>query len=334
MLKKIPLSGLVPGMYVQQLGKSSAVVKIKNAGWVNSQETIDKMAKQGITHVYIDPDKTRVEEPQTQPEPEPVSTSDEYSFEPIVALEVEMEKAIQLYDEAKNFQQKALNDAAAGRKIDVKAMETVADNLIDSIFRNQDALGMLTRIREKDAYLLEHSISVSVLIGIFAKFLKLDKKLIHEACLGAIMHDLGKVRVPEEVLHKPGRLDEQEFNQIKRHPLHGRDIVNESGSRIPDVSYDIILNHHEKLNGKGYPFGKQDYELSQIDRMAAICDIYDALTADRCYKKGMLPSTALSIISSMAPEELDQELVYRFIRCFTPYPLGTMVRLITISLQS
>jgi len=329
MLKKIPLSQLQPGMYVQQLGKANTILQIKTAGWVNTESTIKSMAAQGITHVYIDPDKTRPQQP-TSPIVETETDdpdSQDYSFEPVVALNVEMERASQLYAEAKQYQSKALKDAAAGRSIDVQSMQQISEGFIDSIFRNQDALGMLGRIREKDAYLLEHSINVSILLGIFGKYLKLDKQQIYQACLGGIMHDLGKVRVPEQVLDKPGRLTEEEFEQIKRHRLHGRDIINESQIKLPDTAFNIIVHHHEKLNGRGYPFGKDASELSQIERMSSICDIYDALTADRCYKKGMLPSTALSIIKSMVPDELDEELVLQFIRCFTPYPLGTMVRL-------
>ena len=326
MLKKIPLSQLQPGMYVQQLGKANTVLQVKNAGWIQSQTTIKTLSKQGITHVYIDTSKSRVVE-GAAPESEAAPQKPSYSFEPSVALDLELERANQLYQEAKRYQQKALQDAAAGRAIDVGSMEQITQGFLDSMFRNHNALGMLTRIREKDAYLLEHSINVSILLGIFGKFLNLSEQEIYEACLGGIMHDLGKIRVPEEVLHKPGRLTEQEFNQIKRHPLHGRDIVKESGAKLPETSFSIIVHHHEKLNGRGYPFGKQGSEISKLDRMASICDIYDALTADRVYKKGMLPSTAMSIIQSLTPDELDQELVYRFIRCFTPYPLGTMVRL-------
>ena len=329
MLKKIPLSELVPGMYVQQLGKASTILQIKNAGWVKSHATIETMAKQGITHVFIDPDKTRLPEEPAEPEAaevEPEQPIDPF-YAPSVPVSVELEQAVELYSEAKDYQQKALDDAAAGRPIDVEAMQQITQGFLDSIFRNHEALGMLCRIRERDAYLLEHSINVSILLGIFGKYLKLSEQEIYEACLGGIMHDLGKIRVPEEVLDKPGRLTDQEFEQIKRHPLHGRDIIKESQAKIPDTSFSIVLHHHEKLNGKGYPFGRMDSEISKLDRMASICDIYDALTADRVYKKGMLPSTALSIIQSLTPDELDQELVYRFIRCFTPYPLGTMVRL-------
>lgn len=230
-----------------------------------------------------------------------------------------------MYTEAKSLQHLAFESIKANRKIEIGPFEDVAQGFIDSIFRNQDALACMTRIREKDAYLLEHSINVSVLMTIFAKHLHLEPEVIHQLATGALLHDIGKIKIQDEVLNKPGKFTEDEFNLMKNHALYSKEILEEAG--LSGLAVDIAAYHHERLDGKGYPFALSADQIPQHVRMIAIVDVYDALTAKRVYKDGMNPIQAFKIIKDDSPASFDTELVNQFIKCIGIYPIGTLVKL-------
>jgi putative nucleotidyltransferase with HDIG domain len=236
-----------------------------------------------------------------------------------------MGKAKKLYNEAKTLQQKAFKEIKAGRDIDIAPFRELASGFMDSVFRNQDALACLTQMRQKDAYLLEHSINVSILMSIFAKHLGVEKEIIEELTTGALLHDIGKIKIPDDVLNKPGRYSDNEFKVMQNHALFSKEILEQSG--LKGVAVDIAGMHHERLDGKGYPFGKKGGEISQYVRMASIVDVYDALTAERVYKAGMEPIKAFKILKDGCPNSFDAELLNKFIQCIGIHPVGTLVRL-------
>lgn len=317
-------------MYVQAIAKraSGSRYNLKKPGHVNSEKVIDLLRQRGVLEVVVDLSKSKGNE-QSEPDKAPPSApaSDFKDAPGSASLEDEMGRATKLYTEARGLQQKALNDISAGKPIEVKPMEQMTEAFIDSVFRNQDALICLTRIREKDSYLLEHSINVSILMAVFCKHLGIERKITQQVCLGALMHDLGKIKIPEEVLHKPGRLTDDEFDLMKKHVVFSQDVILESGATIPKLTMEVVMQHHEKLNGGGYPYGLPADKISKYGRMVSIVDIYDALTADRCYKRGMVPNAALGILQGLTSDQLDQDLVYEFIRCMSLYPVGTLVKL-------
>ncbi len=156
-----------------------------------------------------------------------------------------MDKALKLYTEAKQLQSKAFTDIKAGNTIDIAPFRELASGFIDSVFRNQDALACITRMREKDTYLLEHSINVSILISIFAKHLGFDKALIEELATGALLHDIGKIQIPDEILNKPGKLTDDEYKIMQNHALFSKQILEKSG--LKGIAVDIAGYHHERL---------------------------------------------------------------------------------------
>ncbi|MBQ4799591.1 HD-GYP domain-containing protein [Pseudoalteromonas sp. MMG006] len=325
-MKIIPISKLLPGMFVQSVTKQTGRIKIKNQGWVKTQVGIDKLKKAGILEVEIDPDKTLVESvPEKESSASPSVAKKRNPWQKTHSSEQEMGKAKKLYDEAKTLQLKAFKEIKAGRDIDIAPFRELASGFMDSVFRNQDSLACLTQMRQKDAYLLEHSINVSILMGIFAKHLGIDKDIIVELTTGALLHDIGKIKTPDEVLNKPGRLTEAEFEVMKLHALHSKQILEEAG--LTGIAVDIAGMHHERLDGKGYPFGKKGDEISLYVRMASIVDVYDALTAERVYKSGMEPIKAFKILKDGCPDSFDAELLTKFIQCIGVHPVGTLVRL-------
>ncbi|MBH0027856.1 MULTISPECIES: HD-GYP domain-containing protein [unclassified Pseudoalteromonas] len=325
-MKRLPISQLLPGMFVQGVTRQTGSIKIKNQGWVKTQASINNLIKAGILEVEIDPDKTLIDSvPEKDPIATPITKIKRDPWQKTHSAEQEMGKAKKLYDEAKTLQLKAFKDIKAGRDIDIAPFRELASGFMDSVFRNQDALACLTQMRQKDAYLLEHSINVSILMGIFAKHLGIDKDIIVELTTGALLHDIGKIKIPDEVLNKPGRFTDDEFKIMKMHSLFSKEILEEAG--LTGVAVDIAGMHHERLDGKGYPFGKKGDEISQYVRMASIVDVYDALTAERVYKAGMEPIKAFKILKDGCHDSFDPVLLNKFIQCIGIHPVGTLVRL-------
>ncbi|ESP91713.1 hypothetical protein N483_16910 [Pseudoalteromonas luteoviolacea NCIMB 1944] len=325
-VKTINIKDLQPGMFVVGVIKQAGHVRVKNQGWVRNEKGINNLINSGVLEVEIDPDKTL---DQSQPETETVEEITEAPkqdpWHKSVPVEAELGHAVQMYEQAKQLQEKTFLDIKEGRKIDVADFKATASGFIDSVFRNQDALACIARIREKDGYLLEHSLNVSILMSIFAKHLGFERTLIEELATGALLHDIGKIKIPDEILQKPDKLSENEFAIMREHAKFSHDIVKDSG--LGDIASEIAGFHHERLNGTGYPYAKKGEELSQYVRMISIVDVYDALTADRVYKVGMAPIKAFRKLKDGCPHEFDENLLNQFIHCIGMYPVGTLVKL-------
>lgn len=323
MLHKLTISELKPGMYIAEVVEQTGNLKVKSQGLVRTKQAIAALSNQGVKAVMVDYDKSEIEvETPVAEEIEPA----EKSLKPKVSFDNEIGKATKLYNKAKEIQEKAFQDMKAGREIDTGAMKDVADGFIDSVFRNPDALACMTRMRDKDAYLMEHSVNVSIIMTIFARYLGFDQQLIHELATGALLHDLGKIGVPDPVLNKPGRLTDDEMVEMRSHVTLGYDVLKRSGD-LSEVALNVVGDHHERLDGTGYPNGKTAEQLSKYARMIAIVDTYDAITATRCYQTARTPITAFKILRAESGTAFDGDLVAEFIACMGIHPVGTLVKM-------
>lgn len=327
MQQEFTLAELKPGMYVAEVTEQSGKLKIKSRGLVRTPKAIASLEKQGVIKVLVDLSKSEIEQEKAADNaPDETQPTPPESLEPSVPLEKELGKAVKLYDTAKEIQAQAFDNMKAGKPIDTDAMKEVADGFIDSVFRNPDALACMTRMREKDAYLMEHSVNVSIIMTIFARHLRLDREIIHQLATGALLHDLGKIGVPDPVLNKPGRLDDSEMQQMRDHVTLGHEVLKRSGQLSP-ISLQVVEDHHERLDGSGYPNGKTAEQLDQYSRMITIVDTYDAITATRCYQTARSPVTAFKILRAESGTAFDGELVAEFIACMGVHPVGTLVRM-------
>ncbi|TMP37561.1 HD-GYP domain-containing protein [Pseudoalteromonas rubra] len=328
-MKTITINDLKPGMFVVSVTRQAGHVRVKSQGWVRTTGAIGSLQKAGVLEVEIDPDKTLQAKTKVQSEPQNETHQDNVTvhdpWHKSTSVEAELDHASALYEEAKGLQEKAFADVKAGKAIAVEEFKQTASGFIDSVFRNQDALACIARIREKDSYLLEHSLNVSILMSIFAKHLGLERDIIEQLATGALLHDIGKIKVPNEILNKPGKLTDDEYQQMMAHAKYSYEIVGESG--LGQIATEIAGFHHERLDGSGYPFAKQGDDLSQYVRMAAIVDVYDALTAERVYKVGLTPIRAFRILKEGTPGHYDADLLAHFINCIGVYPVGTLVKL-------
>lgn len=328
-LEKIAINDVEMGMYVVSVINPKTQLTVKSEGFVSSDKTLKKLKKSGVKFIFIDMDKSKhasksidVDVVETEIETE----VEEDHHERKVPLDAEMNKAVKLYNNAKDLQGKILTSITESKDIDIAEVSQTTDAIVDSIFRNQDALSCMSRIRMKDEYLVEHSLNVAVLISIFAKHMSYDKKIIEQLALGAFLHDIGKVLIPDNVLNKPGRLTSEEYDVMKGHVIKGLEVV-KTMDGVPDIALSLIATHHERLDGKGYPFGLAAEDISIFDRMIAIVDSYDAMTADRVYKAGMHPIQAFKNLIKDSKESYDNGLVEKFIQSLGLYPVGTLVKL-------
>lgn len=338
MIKKITIDQLKPGMYVADL--NNQWVPTNNAsrsGLIKHQSTIDKVKALGVTDIYIDSSKG-----DDCPEGVPVDAVKQLQADQFasitaqsgvkaterVSVEKERERAERSYTQARSLVGNILEDIKNGKSVDPVAVEDTAADIIVSLNANENALACLSHIRSKDEYLLEHSVNVGLLLGIFARSRRMDEKTTQDLVAGGLLHDIGKILVPDEILHKPGKLDAAEWEEMKRHVDYGEQIL-DATQGLTDVTRNICRLHHERLDGSGYPRNLEAEKITEHGRMAAVCDVYDAITADRVYHKGMAPNDALKKLIEWSIFHLDKDLVYDFIRCLSVYPVGTFVELST-----
>jgi HD-GYP domain-containing protein (c-di-GMP phosphodiesterase class II) len=234
--------------------------------------------------------------------------------------------AHRVHTQAQDLVGDLMGNVEQGEAIDIAPIHQLANELQSSVFRNANALSCLGRIREKDKYLLEHSVNLSVLMSLFGNYRKLSPDALHQTIVGALLHDIGKILTPDEILHKPGRLTPEEFEVMKAHARHSRNLL-EATEGIGELSIITAAQHHERMDGSGYPEGLKGDDISIYGRMVAITDVYDAITSDRVYHKGMTPSQGLKKLLEWSNGHLDPVLVKEFIRCVGLYPIGSLVLL-------
>lgn len=335
MIKKISIQQLKPGMFIHNINCAwiehpflAGTLKVKN------DKAVETIIGLGISEVYIDTVKgLDVSDAPTETE---VNAEIEHKMQamaeqtkPIITtstLREELKTSKKVYKEANKIVSNIMNDARMGRQIEVERIEPVVGQMANSILRNKDALLSLCRIKNKDDYTFLHSVSVGALLISFAHALDFNRTVIKQLGVGGMLHDIGKTKVPNEILNKPGKLTEEEFVIMKSHVVHGCSILRRS-SGIAQASFDVAAQHHERFDGSGYPLGLKNLETSVYGQMAAIVDVYDAITADRCYHKGMTPTVAVRKMFEWSKFHFNPNLLRTFIRTVGIYPVGTLVML-------
>ncbi|MGZ8174142.1 HD-GYP domain-containing protein [Methylobacter sp.] len=335
MIKKISIQQLKPGMFIHDINCVwmehpflVGALKIKN------DKTIEKIAGLGVREVYIDTLKgldviDAPTETEVNAEIEHKMLAMVQQVKPITTtstLSEELKRSRKVYSEANKIISNIMHDVRIGKQIEVERIDPVVEKMANSILRNKDALLSLCRIKNKDDYTFLHSVSVGALLISFSHALDFKHDVIKQLGVGGMLHDIGKTKVPNEILNKPGALTEEEFVIMKSHVVHGCSILRKSPG-IAQVSFDVASQHHERFDGSGYPLGLKNSEMSVYGQMAAIVDVYDAITADRCYHKGMEPTVAIRKMFEWSKFHFNPKLLRIFIRTVGIYPVGTLVML-------
>ena len=218
------------------------------------------------------------------------------------------------------------NEARMGNAISVSDAEPLVDEISSSIERNPEAFLNLARLKNVDDYTNMHSVAVCGLMIALGKQLGLAGRDLKDAGIAGLMHDVGKALIPNEVLNKPGKLTDEEFEIIKTHPRKGWEILNiAEGANA--IALDVCLHHHERVDGTGYPDRISGDPLTLFARMGAVCDVYDALTSNRCYKNGWEPAETIRKMAEWRNGHFDEKIFQAFVKTIGIYPSGTLVRL-------
>jgi HD-GYP domain-containing protein (c-di-GMP phosphodiesterase class II) len=211
---------------------------------------------------------------------------------------------------------------------DVENVKIMVNNIIDELLGNDDILYNLSEIKSVDDYTFEHSVNVCILSLITGIGLGFDISRLRELGTGAMLHDIGKLCIPQEILKKPSQLTVDEFEEIKKHTIFGYEILKKS-EKVSLVSAYIAFGHHERFDGSGYPLQLKNENIQLCARIAAVADVYDALTSDRVYRKKLRPNEVYEYITSLGANHFDPRVIESFVKYVTIYPTGTGVLLNT-----
>lgn len=236
-----------------------------------------------------------------------------------------MSAARETLEKARQATMAVLQEARMGNSVSTADVAPLVEEISASIERNASAMLTVSRMKTKDDYTYLHSVAVCALMIALGKQLNYQGSL-HALGMAGLLHDVGKMSIPDEILNKPGKLTDDEFKVVLEHPRQGWELLKRSDD-IDEIALDVCLHHHERVDGKGYPDRLSGEALSLEARMGAICDVYDAITSDRCYKKGWEPAYALKKMAEWKDGHFDETIFQAFVKTIGIYPSGTLLKL-------
>lgn len=355
--KQIDVHDLRKGMYVSGLDRSWAGTPFLFQGFeIRTSEEIDQLRRL-CRYVYIDADNERGTGSSRHP-PEPVDNgilpiinqpaavntrhaailkpaqgphASPPRYPDLHSLEEEMPAAREIELGTRELVYTIMDDVRLGHSVDSQRAREVIAGMVESIIRNPDALVWLTSLRNKDEYTALHSVRVSIIALAFGRHLNLSVEELNTLGIGALLHDIGKLRVPNDILNKPGPLTAQEYEIMKTHVPLGVEIL-ETTHDIPSAAIDVARCHHERYTGTGYIYGHSGDRIGLFGLIGAIVDTYDAITSDRAYHAGISAYDALARLYEARDKDFHGGLVGQFIQCMGIYPIGSIVEMNTGSI--
>jgi putative nucleotidyltransferase with HDIG domain len=304
---------------------------------LDSVDDLKKLKRYGIKYVWIDTSRGLDVEPRvsTLTQEEENLEIDSVLHEAMadtpkarthLPLHEEIDNARKILAKAHIRVESMFHEVRMGKALQVDDAISMVDAIQQSITRNSDALLSLVRLKNKDNYTYLHSIAVCALMMALGKQLGITGEQLLILGTAGLFHDIGKAMIPEAVLNKPGKLTDEEFATMQLHPKLGEKILRQLPD-MHDVTLDVCLHHHEKIDGAGYPNGLSGKALTLAARMGAVCDVYDAITSERCYRVAWEPSEAIRKMASWQSGHFDLNVFHAFVKTVGIYPVGTLVRL-------
>lgn len=304
-MRYIPINHIKPGMLLGKSIFNMNGTKLLNEGSLISRENLERIIALGYSGLYID---------------DPLSRELEFDSTFIDSVKNEAIQSLKSMFISSSTDSSTYQD-------EMNFLSSSLLKIIDEITTNTDILSNMVDLKIYDDYTYFHSVNVAILALIIGNSLKLQKNMMIQLGMAAILHDIGKKFTPIEILSKPGKLTDEEFDIIKEHPYNGYQFIKYSFPMISASTYVGILQHHERYDGTGYPSQTKGENISLIGRILAVCDVYDALVSDRPYHKAYLPSEALEFIQGGCGSMFDPAIVQAFAYKIASYPLGTAVTL-------
>ncbi len=324
--KQLSVQELEIGMYVHRLDRSWLGTPYPLQGfYIQSEEDILQLAN-FCKHVFIDQyrqrDSSSIKHQHKQPElKRQVDTQTK-----LATSEINFVQAKQIWRESRQLSYKIVDRIQHSYDIDRDQVEQAANSLSKAVIKRPNTMLWLARIKEHDNYTAEHCLSVGILAASFGHFLGVRPQDLDSLSLAGMLHDVGKIRIQPELLNKTTPLTDQEFSKLKAHAKIGYQLLLKDQS-MPSLVLDAALNHHERMDGKGYPNGLAGEQISRIARIIAIVDAYDAMTSERPYADAKTHIAALREIRLHAGAQFDTALAKAFIRMMGLYPPGSLVKL-------
>ena len=337
MLKKIHVRNIRTGMFINEIcGSWMDHPFWKKAFLLSIDADLKTLQTCGIQEVWIDTEKgldveskavvSTGEEEKKKVEADLLKIATEPPPEPHTPIHDEMARARKLQAKSKEAVTSMFNEVRMGNAIKVSEAAPLVEEISQSIMRNPEAFLNLVRLKTKDDYTYMHSVAVCALMIALGKQLGLTGQDLKDAGLAGLLHDVGKMMIDDAVLNKPGKLTDEEFELIKEHPRKGWEVLQGSPD-ITAVALDVCRHHHERVDGTGYPDRISGEKLTLLARMGAVCDVYDALTSNRCYKNGWEPAEAIRKMAEWRNGHFDEKVFQAFVKTIGIYPSGTLVRL-------
>jgi HD-GYP domain-containing protein (c-di-GMP phosphodiesterase class II) len=326
---KVSVADLRVGMYVCELDRPWAESPFLFQGFEMKTEADIRAVRKICRYVYIDISREMYAPPSLKKANLIAAQKEEAPpprARPRVQIEQEIHAARCAYENTSALVRTMMDDIHFGRRIDTQGAKQVVRECVDSLIRNPDALLFLTQLKNRDEYTAQHSLNVCIYSVAFGIRLGYQGQTLEDLGLSGLMHDMGKMKVPLEVLNKPGKLTVQEFEIMKQHTTLGRDILMSARESLPSA-VDVAYSHHERLNGSGYPLGLDGEHLAPFSKIVAIVDTYDAITSDRVYHNSRTHMDAINVLSKSRGKGFDSRLVIKFIERIGIYPPGTVVEM-------
>lgn len=338
MLKKVRVSDLKRGMYVVKYGSGTfddPFVPIERP--VLNGDSVQRIIPDEVAEVWVDPSinldlksRARSEAQARAGGSTHEARDNEYrqylDSLPERPIDDEIKVVEPHYHTALDYARIFMHDIRLGRTISFEEAAPLVDRFIESTYRNSTAAATMTKLRKFDEYTYTHCINVSILAIVLGKHLKRSVEELRLLGIAGLFHDVGKARVPEEILNKPGKLDDDEFRIMKSHAVEGYKLLKDQ-QNVPEQVKLAALEHHERHNGQGYPRGLKGENVHIISRFISVVDVYDALTSKRVYKDAIPPIRALGLMYQWRLSDFYPNSVEHFIKCIGVYPVGSFVKL-------
>jgi putative nucleotidyltransferase with HDIG domain len=338
MLKRISVQQLKVGMHLKEFCGSWMDHPFWRTSFViTDPQDIISIQASSIKEVWIDSGKgldvalgvqvvaeSEADENEVQVESESL-TAVEAPKTPQVPIAAELARAAKIFSKSREAVTSMFNEARMGKTVDTAGAQHLVEEISGSVTRNPSAFISLARLKTADDYTYMHSVAVCALMIALAKQLSLDEEQTRLAGIAGLLHDLGKAAMPIDVLNKPGKLTDEEFTLIKRHPEEGHRMLI-GADNVDAIVLDVCLHHHEKIDGSGYPQRLSGDQISLFAKMGAVCDVYDAVTSNRPYKAGWDPAESLRTMAEWTGH-FDQRIFQAFVKSLGIYPIGSLVML-------
>jgi HD-GYP domain-containing protein (c-di-GMP phosphodiesterase class II) len=320
--EKVLVHKLQVGMYVVELDRPWIDTPFLFQGFlISSEDEIDQLCEY-CDHVFIDVSQTHITYKEKRKERTNIQKRRIYK----VPVERELPIAVAHFNHAKETVDNCLRALRLSHDIDTGEVKTAVRSCVKSVIKNPNAMMWLTQIKHKDDYTAEHSVRVSVLAVALGRELALLEKELEDLGVAAMLHDVGKIKIPDSILSKEGALSDEEYKLMKSHAAHGKHLLM-SKSDVPPIAVDVAWNHHEQVNGKGYPRGITSEKIPYFAKIVGVVDAFDAITSDRVYSNARSTLEALRILYECRGTQFDEEIVRAFIRLVGIYPPGHIVEL-------